>query len=277
MVLKKIEETMNNEEVVDKEVEVVEPAAEVEASIPDEANDEVLKEGVEPAVDKVKDEVLKDEAVKDEVKQRNMRLLAKSRDKLKGDNLRLMAEKKELEDKIKAREEEYSLDDEDDEEDAVMTPREKRLVKKQKELELSQIEDRKKHDRLQNDINKRIIEDVGKQVTEKYIDFADVVSQTNVSTLEVVDEELYKELLKEPDLYTLSIKTYEAIRKHGIYTKALEAKANKEAITKNLEKPKSAISAPRKNSDSSSVFSDLHSKDYQNKLRLELAKATERL
>lgn len=216
----------------------------------------------ESSEEAVKEEPKEEKPVEEDVRIRNLRLIAKSKEKLKAENMRIEAEKKALEERLKK----YEEEEEDEFEDETTVAFKKKIAA---------MEDKQR--KQEEAILRFTLEKIENKLLSKYVDFADVVSPTNVSILESMEDkqDLIKAIANEPDLYKKGVMAYEAIRSNKIYDSALEVESNKEAIIKNMSKPQSSVSSPKKTSESSSAFADLHSRDYQNQLRkkLDLAKS----
>jgi len=254
---------MTKEAIEEKIEEVSEqPTQEQEAPVEQEAAEPSESTTEEP---EKKEEVAQEEAPAEDVRVRNLRLIAKSKEKLKMEKVRLEAENKKLAEKLK----QYEAQKDEFEDDEEGQPNRTNSELKKQILSMQQ--------QQQQLLQQMAMDKAEKRLLSEHIDFADVVSTTNVSILEEIDPETTKEIMAEPDIYKKGIKAYKAIRKHKIYESANQVAANKEAIIKNMAKPKSAVSSPRKSSESSSVFADLHSRDYQNKLKQQLELAKQRV
>jgi hypothetical protein len=204
----------------------------------------------------------------------HMRLVASAKEQLERENHRLEEEKRALIAKLEAaqaqKEKQAKLDAMDDiiEETGDFRTAEENAALKSEVTALRQD--------VHQLLSQAATEKAEKKVLQKYRDFEEVASEVNVSVLKSVDPEAFKQIVAEPDLYKKGVMAYEAIRKNKIYENAVEVAQNKEAIIKNIAKPKLTNSSPRMGSDQTSVFANLNSKEYQDQLRKELQDSLER-
>lgn len=209
--------------------------------------------------------------------QRNVRLIARSKEKLERANLKLEQEKNEALYKLKTYEEKQkSYLDEDEDEDENSAVVETRKLRKQLELsEKNRQADReeRRREKVQDELFK--IQD---KVLAKYPDYAKVATSMNVAILIEQDEGTTKTIRAEQDTYKKAIMTYDAICKHNIYQHPqTDVEADRETMAKNLAKPMPAHATSKNHPKSGSIFSEIHSKEYQSMLRKELEESKRRI
>jgi hypothetical protein len=199
------------------------------------------------------------EEEKEDIRSRNLRLIAQAKEKVEQQNKYLLNEKKQLQEKIKKYESEYEdLDDTSDE---------KEYVKEIQELKEQQAA-------LMQQMN---LERAEKQIVTKYPDFADVVSNVNMAILQEQDTTLYDKIQEEPDIIKKADLAYKGILKHNIYEAATNAQTKKEAILRNMKKPRPAGALPKEGNVDVAPIDRLNSPQYQNELRRKAQLARSRL
>jgi len=218
----------------------------------------------------------------EDVRVRNLRLMARSKEKLQQDYKMLENERNQALDKIKEYELRFKSEDADagiDDADNVSDY----------DVDSKAIKDLKKQVTLQQEQQQQFLTYLAVQKAEeglvkKHNDFAEVVSETNTSILKELDPTEYMKIVKESDIFKKGLMAYKAIRKHNIFQSAnagdnagVDAAYNKEIITKNMTKPRPAAATVKSNADSASVFSNLHSRDFQNQLRKELEESRRKM
>jgi len=197
----------------------------------------------------------------EDIRVRNLRMIGKAKEKLEERNRVLLAEKAVLQTRLNERKPKEDEDDGD-------------YVDSNAELKKQIVA---MQNQQQHFLNQMAIREASQRLVSKHSDFEDVVSKDNVSVLEGLDPLIIDEIASEQDIYKKGIKAYNAIRKHKIYQAANDLADNKEAILKNLAKPKPSNTVSNSASNNKSVFADLNSRDYQNKLKRQLEEAKGRM
>jgi len=226
--------------------EVVEPEQPIEQPIEEPAEDPIEEPIEEPAEDP---------------RVRNLRLIANAKERLEQENHRLAVENKRIEDRLKQYETQTS---------EVSVKQNVSQTDSQTIAEMKQ--------RQEQFFAQMALEKAETKLLKKHDDFAQVVSKTNVSILAEADPAIAKKIAEAPNLYEQGIIAYNAIRKHKIYEDTKKkADYNKEIIAINSSKPKPTNTSPSKSSEASTAFADIHSREYQDRLRADLKRSEDRV